>query len=296
MPYIFNKPRLTYLLFFLITAFLLFGSLSSNAASNYQGSDYKELLDYKNLVAIDDFENDSGNKQNEQKKDLLLTESTDPAASSGVRLALIDVFIKGSSFLLILFGVLALVKLFISRNRFDQVGGFLDDIAQKFTSGNSSNSTGLRLKQTLALIPGQNLYLVEIKGKTLLLGGTNNGGVQFLADLTQREKDNKNEKTEASSKEVPKVIKDKYTDLLSGILPENPFLNLSVEQSEQSENLDDRIEEKNAVEMLHEANALKPAVSSLGTSQLKQAVKRRSHYRRYLLNGLANSDAIVRIK
>ncbi len=78
---------------------------------------------------------------------------------------------------------LGIAKLVFSRDQFGKPGGLFDEIAQKFTGG-LSGSQGMKLKQTLILTPGQNIYLVEIDGRRLLVGGTQQGGVQFLADLT----------------------------------------------------------------------------------------------------------------
>ena len=86
---------------------------------------------------------------------------------------------------LFLVGALMLIKIFLSRERVGKPGSLFEEIAHKFSSGFSPNQS-LKLKQTLILMPGQNLYVVEVEGKKLLLGGTHQGGVQFLADLTNQ--------------------------------------------------------------------------------------------------------------
>ncbi len=83
-----------------------------------------------------------------------------------------------------LFSFLVLTKLFLSRDQFNKPGSLLDELAQKFTGG-FSNSNGLKLIQTLILTPGQSLYLIEIDGRRILVGGTQQGGVQFVSDLSQ---------------------------------------------------------------------------------------------------------------
>lgn len=94
---------------------------------------------------------------------------------------------KVSLIVFILVGFLILIKLAMSRNQFGKPGSLLDELTQKIAGSfsNSSSLHGLKLKQTLILTPGQNLYLIEVDGKKLLVGGTQQGGVQFLCDLTQ---------------------------------------------------------------------------------------------------------------
>lgn len=82
-----------------------------------------------------------------------------------------------------LFSFLVLTKFFLSREQFNKPGSLLDELAQKFTGGLSS-SNGLKLIQTLILTPGQSLYLIEIDGRRILVGGTQQGGVQFVSDLS----------------------------------------------------------------------------------------------------------------
>ena len=87
-------------------------------------------------------------------------------------------------------GVLLLVKFYFSnKGNLLQASNLIEEFAQKFNNNFSSfsNFQGLKLKQTLMLTPGQNIYLVEVDGKKLLIGGTHQGGIQFLADLTAKQ-------------------------------------------------------------------------------------------------------------
>ena len=129
-----------------------------------------------------------------------------------------------------LLGFLILIKLFMSRDQFGKPGSLLDEIAQKFT-GNFSSSQGMKLKQTLILTPGQNIYLIEIDGKRLLIGATQQGGVQFLADMTQSTL--KNEKLDFKQIEeqpmaMPEImmssdLKGRPARYMNGNGAENPF-------------------------------------------------------------------------
>ena len=93
-----------------------------------------------------------------------------------------DLFMRISFIVLMLFGVLLIIKVYLSRRQFGSPGNFLDSLTHKFASSFLPHST-LKLIQTMMLTPGQNLYMVEVEGKKLLLGGTQQGGIQFLADL-----------------------------------------------------------------------------------------------------------------
>lgn len=102
-------------------------------------------------------------------------------------LTLKTLFVKVSLIVFVLFVILAVVRIFLARNRFSRVGSIFDEFTQKIAGNLSylSQGGGLKLKQTLTLAPGQNIYLVEVDEKKLLLGATHHGGVHFLTDLTQ---------------------------------------------------------------------------------------------------------------
>ncbi len=139
---------------------------------------------------------------------------------------------------LIIFALLAflgIAKFLLSRNQFGRPGSLLDELAQKFTGG-FSNPQGLKLKQTLILTPGQTIYLIEIDGKRLLIGGTQQGGVQFLTDLTQCASTNEKLNFKQMD-ELPKSLQEailvnhlnndkqnKYTGISSSAAEGTPFM------------------------------------------------------------------------
>lgn len=156
-------------LFICLLIFLFFccnSALSQDVIErNYQDSTYNSVLDSEDVSYFDD-------------------SPTPLAKSSAVTLK--TLVVKVSMLLFVLLVILAIVKIFLSRNRFSRVGSIFDEFTQKITSSlsNYAHVGGLKLKQTLMLVPGQNIYLVEIDGKRLLLGATHHGGIHFLADLT----------------------------------------------------------------------------------------------------------------
>ncbi len=157
-----------------------------------------------------------------------------------------------------LIGFLILIKLVMSRDQFGKPGSLLDELTQKITGSFSNSSLGLKLKQTLILTPGQNLYLVEIDGKRLLVGGTQQGGVQFLCDLTQNTL--KNEKLEFKQIEEPVVIAN-----------ETPFMAQDVLSNKD---LPDEIKQKIVVNGFHN----------------KQTFKRRTNFRKSLFSENINNS------
>src|SRR3989338_7242671 len=77
-----------------------------------------------------------------------------------------------------------------------------------------SNECNLKLIQSLVLCPGQNLYVVEVFNKKILLGGTVQGGIHFLTDLTPSQEKENNEKPENNISEMLAVSKFMPHDLL----------------------------------------------------------------------------------
>lgn len=171
------------------------------------------------------------------EKDPLLLDDSVFASGNGVTLK--GLITKVSLIVVALLIGLGLVKFFLARNKFDKPGSLLDEFTQKITGGFSSfsNVQGLKLKQTLILAPGQNVYLVEVEGKKLLLGATHNGGVQFLADLSPSnvgiglKPAPTSNASEASLVQIPKSHNDvnnqfKHVDILARQEIENPFLSI----------------------------------------------------------------------
>ncbi len=181
-----KKLKINLLLVALLFALSIFG-VKALAQSDYDSElenyyDTEQASDYENTESIQELKR---KKSNPNKNPLILKDSAFVADKN----ATFNGLVKQVVFI-ILFALisLALVKFLLSKNKFNQPGSLLDDLAQKVTGAFSgiSNIQTLKLKQTLMLTPGQNIYLVEIESKKLLLGGTQQGGVQFLADLTEK--------------------------------------------------------------------------------------------------------------
>ena len=227
-----------------------------------------------------------------------------------------DLMSKISLIFLLLLSIFGVSKLFMSRNRFNQLGSFVDEFTQKFalnfTNFSNPNSSSLKLKQTLILTPGQNIYMVEIDGKKLLLGGTHNGGIQFLADLSDAQSmsqmqnssqlvDNfkpnfsyKPPEESQSSYEInwPAFARgnkdDKQnipSDIFSQSLPETSlfspeslnkeFFESTKKDSYKAENMDNGREERE---------------STSNSFQTKQSLRRRTNFRQSLLSGASNGS------
>lgn len=189
----FKKPKLFYLFIALIITFG-FVNLLVRAEEDYLTLPEKsievvngnEVFDYEGYRSDNDSEGSKISVKRKSKKTnpLLISDS---AFTGGQTLTFKDLAMRVTFIVLFLLVIYFAVKMYMSRNRFDQPGSFLDNIAQRFNNSfsGSSNSSGLKLIQTLMLTPGQNIYVVEVEGKKLLVGGTQQGGVQFLADLTK---------------------------------------------------------------------------------------------------------------
>ena len=164
-------------------------SLKVFAQENYDNQ--SELENYYDTEQPDSYENLEATNRSKQRKSkptknsLMLSDSAFVADKNTTFNGLVKQVVFIVLFSLV---AMAIVKFFLAKNKFHQPGSLLDDLAQKVTGAFSgiSNVQTLKLKQTLMLTPGQNIYLVEIDSKKLLLGGTQQGGVQFLADLTEK--------------------------------------------------------------------------------------------------------------
>ena len=276
-----------------------------------------ERVSYDKAFDHDNYKNDDVNNLDTNSKESSLYQKRNPLIlndsvfSSNSNVTLNGLIIKVSLVLVMLLGVLALVKMLVSRNRFNQVGSILDEFAQKFTGSfsNFSNSQGLKLKQTLILTPGQNLYLVEIDGKRLLLGATHHGGVQFLTDLTQKS----SQATNLSFKQIeeyqnqnkppilehqPQQLSKEYKDLNSQIKQSDFFANTQLETpffnkaGFSQSNIED-----NGKENQKQFRDDKEILSS-STAQSKQPLKRRTNFRQSLLSEAAinSSETLMKAK
>ena len=198
-------------------------------------------------------------RPNNQYRDLALSDEV--FVQQDRNATFVSLLTKVTFIIALLIIALFLVKVFFSRERFGKPGSFFNDVAQKFAS-NFSNPQGLKLKQTLMLTPGQNLYVIEIEDKKLLIGGTQQGGVQFLADLTDSIETN-----ELGVKELEASLLEMQDLNLQTKSPkgDNPFAqpNISANINEQTET--------------------RPKVMS-GSQPNGKAFKRRTNFRQTLFN------------
>lgn len=150
--------------------FLAKAAYSEEPESNITEPASNESLDYSD----NDYAYQKPVRINKIKKSPLLM--NDSAFSSGESLTLKDLIFRVALIVVALLCMLFGIKIFLNRNKFGQQFSFFSAFSPR---------EELKLLQTMILTPGQNIYLVEVDGKKLLLGGTHEGGVQFLTDLTQ---------------------------------------------------------------------------------------------------------------
>lgn len=267
---------------------------------DYPESNYNEVFDYDNHKSISHPVKKTHRKL---KNDPLVLQ--DSVFRNGGNVSINDLVLKVSMVSILLLTILGLVKIFVSRNRFSQVGSVLDEFAQKFSGSLSSFSgEGLKLKQTLVLTPGQNLYLVEVEGKKLLLGATHHGGVHFLADMTSKNiKLNNNTANQIAGTEnlsnMPmtgnsspnqdmKTLNGnghfKHVDMFSKTLTENPFSNVS-----------HSFQEEPKPELVHEQRSEEQPEVTLSKANSKPTLKKRTNYRQYLFNELTSRSEKITV-
>ncbi len=267
---------------------------------DYPESSYNEVFDY------DSHKNTSRSiKKNHRKAKTNPLVLHDSVFRNGGNVSINDLVFKISMVSLFLLTILGVVKMFVSRNRFSQVGSVLDEFAQKFSGSLSSFSgEGLKLKQTLVLTPGQNLYLIEVEGKKLLLGATHHGGVHFLADMTSKNLKLNNSNTgnqltgienlsnmpitgsiANNGQEVKNLNGNfKHIDMFSKTLTENPFSNIS-----------HSFQEEPKPEIMHkQKNEEQPEVP-LSKVNSKPTLKKRTNYRQYLFNELTSRSEKITV-
>lgn len=255
----FKKPKLFYLFVAFIITFgfinLLvkaeedyltlpeksFEVVNNNDRNSYSDSS-SEAFDSEGYRSTDGFENSKINVKRKYKKlnPLIMSDS---AFTGGQSVTFKDLVIRVALIVLFLLGVFFFVKMFMSRNRFDQAGSFFDNLAQKF-SNKFSTSGEIKLIQTLMLTPGQNIYVVEVEGKRLLIGGTQQGGIQFLADLTESNvtsaldfRQIENLQTQNHTKHVPFNLMHESPEPTKSLSPkeiETPFVAQKVNDSNSS--------------------------------------------------------------
>ncbi|GEM_PF-2663663 len=266
------------------------GNELSSESSN--DSDYESAFnDYKDL------------KERRVKGNSLLL--SDSAFSNKKNISLVGLISKVSMVVIALLGILFSVKFYLTRNNLLPQGGFFEELTQKLTQQFTNNFSTLtpnvvKLKQSLILTPGQNIYLVEVEGKKLLLSGTHQGGVQFLADLSDKAISNGNidvkqieeyqnnfgqNHNNVTYEIKPDINKQfKHMDLFAGPLPENPYLTAAVQNQVESANALKSVPIEQSVQK-HEIQPLKPPF------------KRRSNFRKTLLSETVNSqDELTKIR
>ena len=251
----------------------------SVSEENYNDSNYENAFNY---------EDSQGNNYIERKP------QEDRAFSTKKNITLGGLILRVSGIVLLLLGALFFVKVYLTRNNLLPQGNFLEELTQKLTNNFSTFTPSMvKLKQSLILTPGQNIYLVEVEGKKLLLGGTHQGGVQFLADLSDKSiaggnidfkqieeyQNNFGQNHSNVTYEIkPDVNKQfKHIDLFSGPLPENPYLTALTQNQPEPVNVFKPV----SVEQSVQKQELKP---------LKLPFRRRSNFRKTLLSEAVNSQ------
>ena len=210
---------------------IVFVDNESDYSNSYNDYSEEESEDYEQYYEQEPVKKITKKKNN---KNLLVLDDKKFTNQNGITISGLVLRVAFIAFSLFLF--LFLIKFFLGRNRFGKPGSVLEDITQKITNKFSAfmPESSLVLKQAMVLTPGQNLYLVEVDGKRLLLGGTQQGGVQFISDLT-------NVKPESSESQIrhstlPEVLMKNTNDFLansqaksnsevSNSLTESPFTN-----------------------------------------------------------------------
>lgn len=233
---------------------------------NYPDTNYSGVFNYNEKSNLK-------RKHRKLKQDPLVLSNS--AFVNGGEVSLNALVFKISIISVLLLLVLGFVKLFIGRNKFGKVGSMLDEFVQKFSDNFSglSGRKGLKLKETLVLAPGQNVYLVEVEGKNLLLGATHQGGVHFLTDLTSKGKKQFNETENVESLTGNANGQFKHIDLLSKTVIENPF--------SAAENMQRDFVGQDYVTQEPIKDEPKVALNKI---QTKPALKKRANYRQYLLS------------
>lgn len=246
------------------------------------GSSDKEDFDYERFRSADDSGSPTTNKKIKFRRNPLVF--SDSTFSNQEGLTLKSLIMKVSLIVLVLLGILFFLKLFLSRYKFDKPGNILDNLTQKFHD-TFSPSSGLKLKQTLMLTPGQNLYVVEIDEKKLLIGGTHQGGVQFLADLTQgRVSENLEfKKVEEYQNQVKQFIGVNSKEPMKHVgIPiksiENPFVALNQNLMNTNNEINNNALNQQVVSEEKETPAM--------LTQMKQPLKRRTNFRQTLLSNV----------
>lgn len=269
--------RLSEKKFILLTALLVGCLFTLNLKSNaYEDSVYSDDPGSKIVEKKYDTEDESNydstfdfdgfrNKQNSVSS-ASATFKVAPARSSREDIALNDLIFRIFLLAFVSVGFLILVKIFLMKKSPEQEYNFsgMDFLNNPFDSaaksgsqvGNLLNAQGLTLKQSLNLTASQSVNLVEIDGKKLLIGCTQQGGVQLLADLSEsakplQEKDPESENLlnllkKLVKNEEPVIVDENKNSLpFSESISENPFIksraSSTISASEVSNDLNQEI-------------------------------------------------------
>lgn len=211
--------------------------------------DYEAESSYDSTFDFDGFRN----KNNSSEIKYLDKKPKALFASSREDIALNDLVFRIFMLAFISVGFLVLIKLFLLKKAPEQEFNFsgMDflnnplDISGKPNPqmGNLLGAQGLTLKQSLNLTASQSVNLVEIDGKKLLIGCTQQGGVQLLADLTEvakplGEKDPESENLLELLKKLVKndekdgfIVEKKDESPFSESISESPFIKSSASSS-----------------------------------------------------------------
>ncbi|OGI18918.1 MAG: hypothetical protein A3B68_06780 [Candidatus Melainabacteria bacterium RIFCSPHIGHO2_02_FULL_34_12] len=285
-----------------IFSFTPFNSISSFAQEGYSEPDYNSVFDYEDSQE-DTVRPKSKTKKHISKKSPSL-ELKDSVFRGGNNMTFNVLIFKVSMIVIALLGVLFFIKRYLSGNQISGAGNILDSLAQKI-SGNVSAfaQNTIKLKQAMILTPGQNIYLVEVEGKKLLLGGTQQGGVQFLADLTNK----------TSSKSVLDFKQiEEYQNMPKNQMPtpalnnhrpkEMPVINQAPENMLFAQATMSNM--NNASQVTSNGNMQNnnplPAEKEIYSTNMnipKQPFKRRTNFRKSLLSdSLQNSDDLAKVR
>jgi flagellar biogenesis protein FliO len=232
-------------------------------------------------------------KRHFQKRDPLeLSDSTFNSSENNTFQALL---FRVTTIVLILLMIFGVIKILANRRGVIQGNGFLEGLKDKF-SGNLSAFTsqlgGLTLKQSLILAPGQNVYLVEVDGKRLLLGATQYGGVQFLADLTTKNESVGNKSSILSGKQIEEFQSQKKYNFLNHFpgnqsqkeaMQQTPFFESNSQASKEEPSQIDMSEQKVAREFSVHSN--------------RNSFRKKVNFKESLLrNSVAGENALASLK
>ncbi len=181
-------------------AYDLSGSNSSSVSKIVHGSygedssvNYDSVFDYENFRDQESYSNTRYYKKpSEVHQDAVFIDNTALEMKKNASFA--DMFFKISIFVFMLIGAIIILKTLLMKKSPENVADFssMDFLNSPF-NGQPANMkesllamNGLSLKQSLNLTSSQGIYVVEFEGKKLLIGCTQQGGVQLLADLSEQ--------------------------------------------------------------------------------------------------------------